>query len=70
MLAILTKEGRSRWGAEHGNNKVEGDNNWGDDDPHLGAANARAKEAAQGKSKKDTVDTLWAFQKVTINSCP
>jgi hypothetical protein len=56
--AILTKEGRRRQGAGQGNNEVEEDYDWGACDRCLDAANARAKEAAQRKLKKDTVDAL------------
>jgi hypothetical protein len=52
--AIPTKEGRRRRGAGQGNNEVEEDYDRG----ALDAANARAKEAAQRKLKKDTVDAL------------
>ena len=48
------KEGRRRQGAGQGNNEVEEDYDRG----ALDAANARAKEAAQRKLKKDTVDAL------------
>jgi hypothetical protein len=41
-----------------GNNKVKEDYNQGARDCHLDAANARAKEAAQRKLKKNTVNTL------------
>ncbi len=58
MAAIPTKEGRRRRGAGQGNNKVEEDYDRGARDRHLDAANARAKEAAQRKLKKDIVDVL------------
>ncbi len=41
-----------------GNNEVEEHYDWGACDRCLGAANVRAKEAAQRKMKKDTVDAL------------
>ncbi len=56
--AIPTKEGRRRWGMGQVNNKVEEDYNRGARDHYLDAANARAKEAAQRKLKKDTVNAL------------
>jgi hypothetical protein len=52
------KKGRRRRGAGQGNNEVEEDYNQGACDCHLDAANARAKEAAQRKLKKDTVTAL------------
>jgi hypothetical protein len=57
-VAILTKESRRRRGTGQGNNEAEKDYNRGDCDHHLDAANARAKEAAQRKLKKDTVNAL------------
>jgi hypothetical protein len=56
--AILTKEGRRRWGAGQGNNEVEEDYNQRVPNRSLDAANARAKELVQRKLKKDTVNTL------------
>jgi hypothetical protein len=56
--AIPMKEGRRRWGAGQGNNAVEEDYNWGACNRRLDAANVRAKEAAQRKLKKDTVNAL------------
>ncbi len=58
--AILTKEGRRRWGAWQDNNKVQEDNDRGTCHRCLDATNRRtkAKEAAQRKSKKDTVNML------------
>jgi hypothetical protein len=56
--SILTNEGRRRRSAGQGNNEVEEDYNRGAHDRCLDAANARAKEAAQRKLKKDTVNTL------------
>ncbi len=52
--AIPTKEGRRRRGMGQGNNEMEEDYDRGD----LNAANARAKEAAERKLKKDTVEAL------------
>jgi hypothetical protein len=52
--AIPTKEGRRRRDAGQGNNEVEEDYDWG----ALNASNARAKEAAQRKLKKHTVNAL------------
>ncbi len=57
-MAISTKEGRRRRSAAQGNNKVEEDYDWGACDRCLNAANAKAKEAAQRKFKKDTVNAL------------
>ena len=56
--AIPTKEGRRRRGAGQGNNEVEEDYDRGAHDHCLNAANVRAKEAAQRKLKKDTVNAL------------
>jgi hypothetical protein len=56
--AIPTKEGRRRWGAGQGNNEVEEDYDQGACNCRLVPANARGKEAAQRKLKKDTVDAL------------
>ncbi len=58
MVAIPTKEGRRRLDAGQGNNEVEEDYDWGACNCCLNATNARAKEAAQRKLKKDTVDAL------------
>jgi hypothetical protein len=57
-VAIPTKEGRRRWCTGQGNNEVEEDYERGACNRRLDAANARAKEAAQRKLKKDTVNTL------------
>jgi hypothetical protein len=56
--AIPTKKGRRRQGAWQGNNEVEEGNDQGACNHRLDATNARAKEAAQRKLKKDTVDAL------------
>jgi hypothetical protein len=56
--AISTKEGRRRRGAGQGKNEVEEDYDRGACNRRLDAANARAKEAAQRKLKKDTVNAL------------
>ena len=56
--AILTKEGRRRQGTGQGNNKVEEDYHQGACNCRLVPANARGKEAAQRKLKKDTVNAL------------
>ncbi len=52
------KEGRRRWGAGQGNSEVEEDYDQGAHNHRLNAADARAKEAAQRKLKKDTVNAL------------
>jgi hypothetical protein len=57
-VAIPTKEGRRRQGAGQGNNKVKEDYDRGARDRCLDATNARGKEAAQRKLKKDTGDAL------------
>jgi hypothetical protein len=56
--SIPTKEGRRRRGVGQGNNEVEEDYDRGARDRRLDAANARAKEAAQRKLKKDTLNAL------------
>ncbi len=57
-VAIPIKDGRRRRGAGQGNNEVEKDYNRGVCNWHPDAANVRAKEAAQIKLKKDTVNSL------------
>jgi hypothetical protein len=52
------KKGRRRRGTGQGNNEVEEDYNQGACNCCLNTANARAKEAAQRKLKKDTVNSL------------
>jgi hypothetical protein len=52
------KKGRTRQGAGQGNNKVEEDYDRGARNHRFDPANSRAKEAAQRKFKKDTVNTL------------
>jgi hypothetical protein len=52
------KDGRRRRGAGQGNNDVEEDYDWGACNYCLDTANARAKEEAQRKLKKDTVHAL------------
>ncbi len=58
MVAIPTKVGRRMQSVGRGNNEVKEDYNWEARDRRLNAANARAKEAAQRKLKKDTVNAL------------